>query len=124
LLAPKQLVTEDVHKRVMCARCVVADKPHTRLRGLLGRHELPAGEGLLIKPAPSVHTCFMRFPIDVVFLDAGLRVLSIARAVGPWKFAGRRGTRAVLELAAGEAERRGIREGLVLKLADAKSGQR
>jgi uncharacterized protein len=96
---------------------VVADKPHTRLRGLLGRDQLPAGEGLLLKPAPSVHTCFMRFPIDVVFLDACMRVLSIAPKVEPWKFAGRRGTRAVLELAAGEAERREIGEGVVLKLA-------
>ena len=100
---------------------MVADKTHARMRGLLGRDELPAGEGLLLKPTPSVHTCFMRFPIDVVFLGADMRVVSVVREMGPWKFAGRRGTRAVLELAAGEAERHGLREGVVLKLADGDS---
>ena len=115
--AVHRLLTDDAHERLVCERCVVADKPHTRLRGLLGRDRLPTGEGLLLKPTPSVHTCFMRFPIDVVFLDARMQVLSVAPDMGPWKFAGRRGTRAVLELAAGEAERRGIGEGVVLKLA-------
>jgi uncharacterized protein len=118
LPAVQRLITDDAHERVVCERCVVADKPHTRLRGLLGRDELPTGEGLLLKPAPSVHTCFMRFPIDIVFLDTRMRVVSVAPEVRPWKFAGRRGTRAVLELPAGEADRRGIREGVVLKLAE------
>jgi uncharacterized membrane protein (UPF0127 family) len=117
----QQLVTADVHERVVCERCVVADKLHTRMRGLLGRDELPAGEGLLLRPAPSVHTCFMRFPIDVVFLDSGLRVLAVTPDMAPWSFAGKRCTRAVLELAAGEARRRGIKEGLVLRLAQAGS---
>jgi uncharacterized membrane protein (UPF0127 family) len=115
-------VTDDAHERVVCERCVVADKTHVRMRGLLGRDELPPGEGLLLTPAPSVHTCFVRFPIDVVFLDARMRVVSVAPEMGPWKFAGRRGTRAVLELAAGEAELRGIREGVVLKLAEGDCG--
>ena len=66
----------------------------------------------------------MRFPIDVVFLDGGMRVLSVATDLAPWRFAGKRGTRAVLELAAGEARRRGIREGVALRLADAEGGVR
>ena len=124
MTSAQRLVTDDAHRRVVCERCVVADKPHTRMRGLLGRDELPAGEGLLLKPAPSVHTCFMRFPIDVVFLDGGMRVLSVSTDLAPWRFAGKRGTRAVLELAAGEAGRRGIREGVALRLADAEGGVR
>lgn len=117
-MAPMQkLVNADASGRVICERCVVADKPHTRLRGLLGRDHLPAGEGLLLKRAPSVHTCFMRFPIDVVFLDNELRVLSVNPEMRPWKFAGQRGARATLELAAGEADRRGIRRGVALRLA-------
>ena len=124
MTSAQRLVTDDAHRRVVCERCVVADKPHTRMRGLLGRDELPAGEGLLLKPAPSVHTCFMRFPIDVVFLDGRMRVLSVSTDLAPWRFAGKRGTRAVLELAAGEARRRGIREGVALRLADAEGGLR
>ena len=93
---------------VVCERCVVADGPLTRLRGLLGRRELPPGEGLLIRPAGAVHTSFMRFPIDVVFLDRDLTVVDVVDGLVPWRAAGRRGAHAVLELAAGERARRAI----------------
>ncbi len=105
------MIAADSRGRVVCERCVVADRPLTRLRGLLGRSELPAGEGLLLRPSPSVHTWFMRFPIDVVFLDDELGVLRVRRNMRPWRMAGQRGARAVLELAAGEAERRGLDAG-------------
>lgn len=96
---------------VVCARCEVAETPWTRLRGLIGRRGLAPGHGVLLRPAGSVHTCLMRFPIDVVFLDGDLRVLRVAPAVPPWRVRGRRGARAVLELAAGEARRAGIGAG-------------
>ena len=95
----------------VCDRCRVADRPLARMRGLLGRRELPPGEGVLLRPAASVHTWFMRFPIDVVFLDRELRVLKVVPQLAPWRVASGRGARAVLELAAGECERRGIRPG-------------
>jgi len=112
----RQLLIDDPTERVVCDRCVVADRPHTRLRGLLGRRGMASGEGLLLKPTPAVHTCFMRFAIDVVFLDERLEVLAVDPHLGPWRFTGRRGARAVLELAAGEAGRRGVRAGMPLKL--------
>ena len=87
------------------------------MRGLLGRKELPSGEGILLRPAGSVHTFFMRFPIDVVFLDRDLSVLSVAEDVRPWKMRGARGAKAVLELPSGECARRGIRVGQQLALA-------
>ena len=93
---------------VVCEHCVVADRPLTRLRGLLGRRKLPPGEGLLIRPAGAVHTSFMRFPIDVVFLDRELTVLDVVDGLVPWRAAGRRGAHAVLELAAGERARHAI----------------
>ena len=96
---------------VVCDSCTVADSAVTRLRGLLGRDELPAGEGLLLEPAGSIHTCFMRFPIDVVFLDAERRVLSVAEDLPPWRTARQRGAKAVLELPAGEVARRGVSAG-------------
>ena len=112
-----QLIADD--GAVVIERCRVADRPHTRMRGLLGRTGLPAGEGLLLRPAPSIHTWFMRFPIDAVFLDRDLRVLALAPELPPWRMRSRRGARAVLELGAGEARRRGIREGMVLTLGPA-----
>jgi uncharacterized protein len=95
----------------VCMRCRVADRPLARMRGLLGRRDLPRGEGVLLRPAASVHTWFMQFPIDVVFLDGELRVLKVVPRLGPWRVASGRGARAVLELAAGECERRGLRPG-------------
>jgi uncharacterized membrane protein (UPF0127 family) len=96
---------------VVCERCVLADGPFSRMRGLLGRRELPSEEGILLRPASSVHTWFMRFPIDVVFLDRELAVLRIVPRLRPWRTAHRRKAAAVLELAAGESERRGLEVG-------------
>jgi uncharacterized membrane protein (UPF0127 family) len=61
----------------------------------------------------------MRFPIDVVFLDRELKVLDVAEAVPPWRMKARRGARAVLELAAGEAARHRIGEGDKLEIVTA-----
>jgi uncharacterized protein len=101
---------------VICERCLAADSPLARMRGLLGRKELPRGEGMLLRPAASVHTAFMRFPIDVVFVDGAGRVLDIAHSVRPWRAVACRGAKAVVELAAGECSRRDLEtgDGLVL----------
>jgi uncharacterized membrane protein (UPF0127 family) len=97
--------------RTVCERCVLADTALARMRGLLGRRELPSGDGILLRPASSVHTAFMRFPIDVVFLDRDNRVVKIAEHVAPWRTAAARKSRSVVELAAGEAERHGLKVG-------------
>ena len=97
--------------RVVCEQLLVATRPLRRMRGLLGRASLPPGEGILLRPAGSVHTFFMRFPIDVVFLDREDVVVGIERSLAPWKTAGRRGAKAVVELAAGECDRRGLEVG-------------
>src|SRR5437764_194554 len=69
---------------VVCERALVADKPLRRMRGLMGRRELLAGDGLVLKPAPSIHTGFMRFPIDAIFLDRGFRVVKLVECLRPW----------------------------------------
>jgi uncharacterized membrane protein (UPF0127 family) len=96
---------------VVCERCTIADRMLPRMKGLLGKRELIAGEGLLIKPAPSIHTFFMRFPIDVVFLARDGNVLKVSPNLGPWRMRSCHRAVAVLELAAGEAELRGIKVG-------------
>jgi uncharacterized protein len=103
--------------RVVCEQLLVAARPLRRMRGLLGRASLPRGEGILLRPAGSVHTFFMRFPIDVVFLDDDLRVLDVAADVPPWRVARRSGARSVLEVSAGEARRREMRPGDRLVIA-------
>jgi uncharacterized membrane protein (UPF0127 family) len=98
-------------------RCSVAETPVTRLRGLLGRTGLAPDEGLLIRPTSAIHTCFVRFPIDAEFLDRDLTVVRIVSDLRPWRVAACRGSKAVLELAAGESRRRGLRPGTRLELA-------
>ena len=87
----------------VCERCELATSPLSRMRGLLGRSGLEPREGMLFRPAGSVHTLFMRFAIDVVFCDRDLVVLGVERGLRPWRFAGRRGAKVVVELAAGAA---------------------
>ena len=103
---------------VVCEHCVLADNPWTRLKGLLGRRGLGDGEGLLIRPTGSIHMFFMRFAIDAVFLDRELRVLKVVPDLKPWRMAARRGAKQVLEIAAGEAERRGLEPGQQLVLGE------
>ena len=90
---------------------VVATTPCARLRGLIGRPCPAPGIGFLLRPAASVHTCFMRYPIDVVFLARDGRALAVHEAVPPWRMRAHRGARAALELRAGEARRLEIEPG-------------
>ena len=94
--------------RVVAESVVVADSTGRRLRGLLGKKELPSGHAVLLRPAWSIHTAFMRFPIDVVFLDADQIVIKIVPNLPSFKTASCRGAREVVELRAGECERRGL----------------
>jgi uncharacterized membrane protein (UPF0127 family) len=106
-----------VEGQVVCEGCLVADSPWARMRGLLGRGGLESGEGLFLKPAPSIHTFFMRFPIDVVFVGRDGEVLKVVPRLKPWRTAAARGAKAVLELGANEADRRGIRAGTRLDIS-------
>ncbi len=117
-MSPISVISDPARGTDVCERCLVANNTLARMRGLLGRAELPAGEGLLLRPAGSIHTHFMRFPIDALFLDRELRVLEVRHALGPWRMARQRGAKAVLELHAGEAERRGVKVGDVLRVGD------
>ena len=95
----------------LVCRARVARSFASRFRGLMGASNLPAGEGMLFPGTSSVHTHFMRFPIDVVFLNDERRIISIRHALRPWRFASAKGSRSVLELAAGECARLGLVEG-------------
>jgi uncharacterized membrane protein (UPF0127 family) len=92
----------------VCESVNVADSTLRRMRGLLGRRALPRGEGIVLRPAWSIHTAFMHFSIDVVFLDAEQVVMRVEHGLRPFKTASCRGAREVVELAAGECERRGL----------------
>ena len=88
---------------VVCARCELADTPRKRMRGLLGRAGLEPDQGMLFRPAGSIHMMFMRFPLDVLFCDRDLVVIGVERDLKPWRTASRKGAKVVVELPVGGA---------------------
>jgi uncharacterized membrane protein (UPF0127 family) len=88
-----------------------ADGFFSRLAGLLFSSPLQPGQGLLLVPCASVHTAFMRYSIDVVFLDRAGRICRIVPRLAPWRAAASIGAHQALELAAGEATRLGLQAG-------------
>jgi len=102
---------------VLAHRVERARAPLARLRGLLGRSALPEGEALVIEPCASIHTFFMRFPIDAAFLSHDLRVVRAIADLKPWRATlPHRGAAMVVELPGGTLARTGTREGDVLSV--------
>jgi uncharacterized membrane protein (UPF0127 family) len=106
---PFTLVRDD--GAVVCPSCRSAATFLSRLRGLLGRGGLAEGEGLLIRPASSIHTFFMRFELDVAFLDRDGCVVKLVPGLRPWRVTFARGARSALELSVGEIVRKELRVG-------------
>ncbi len=94
-------VINPVRSTVLATRLEVADSGPKRNKGLLGRDGLAPGEGLWIVPCESVHTFFMRFPIDLVYLDRKHRIKKVKSAVGPWRLSACLSAHSILELPAG-----------------------
>lgn len=89
-----------------------------RLVGLMGRAGLPSGEGMVFADCSAIHTCGMRFDLDIVFFDKEWRICRIARRVRPWRMRIATGARHVLEMASGGAAAAGLRVGSVYRLED------
>jgi uncharacterized membrane protein (UPF0127 family) len=93
-----------------------------RMKGLIGRSrdEFSAGKGLWITPSQGVHTIGMSFPIDVVYLDSGSRVIAVHHRIAPFRIAPLAfRARSVLELPAGTLEGTGTALGDVLEIKEA-----
>lgn len=89
-----------------------AANPYTRGKGLIGRKNLARGEGLIIQPCNSIVMFFMRFPIDVVFVDGDGAVCHVLRAIKPWRTSSIvRQSKFVVELPAGTIEASGTELG-------------
>jgi uncharacterized membrane protein (UPF0127 family) len=86
---------------VLATNVLLAGDSATRRKGLLGRSEFPSGEALVIAPCNLVHTFFMRFPIDLVFVNRGGEVLKVREHVPPSRLSGCLRAWAVLELPTG-----------------------
>lgn len=97
---------------ILAETCTLANTFWSRGLGLMGRSHLEGGHGLIIYPGWSIHTCFMRFPIDVLFVDAQDRVAGLVEALPPYRlFAGQWGARYVIELPANILRSSGTQKG-------------
>jgi len=93
-----------------CAR--VAENPWTRMVGLLRDAQLAQGDGLWIVPCNSIHSFFMRFVFDAVFLDKELRVVHLVAEMKPWRISKLMfAAHSVLELPAGAIAQSGTQLG-------------
>lgn len=109
----------DVKNGVVLANSLqIARGTLERMRGLLGREGLPNGEALLIERCSSIHTFFMKFPLDVIFLDRELRVIKIVRNLLPWRLANAWGAACVVEFAAGALAGMDLHPGLALSVEE------
>ncbi|MFH1017565.1 MAG: DUF192 domain-containing protein [Pseudomonadota bacterium] len=105
-------VTNERQDVVLASHVERASRFWGRLRGLLGRDALPPGHGLWIDACGSIHTFFMRFPIDAVFLGGNHEVLRVYRGLKPFRLTRYVcGARAVLELPAGTLAEDRVRVG-------------
>jgi uncharacterized membrane protein (UPF0127 family) len=97
--------------QVIAQSAELAITSSTRRRGLLGRDRLEPGAALVIAPCNSIHMFFMRFAIDVVYVDRAGRVRKIVRALRPWRISAAMSAYAVIELAAGALDNCDIERG-------------
>lgn len=105
-------VKNETRGKFLADRAEDARSAYQRMRGLLGRKSLAIGEGLHIAPCNSIHTFFMGFAIDALFLDRDGRIVKLLEAIPPWRVSGIYfRAHSVLELPAGVASASGTSEG-------------
>jgi uncharacterized membrane protein (UPF0127 family) len=101
----------------VAGRVEIAASAWKRFLGLMGRTELPRGHGLYLRPCSSIHMFFMRFPLDVAFIDKEGRVLRAYHGLRPWRMSRVVfGAEAAVELPAGTLAGFGVDTGTLLQL--------
>jgi len=90
--------------KVVADRLLTAFDSESRRKGLLAQVSLPPSTAMIIAPTNAIHTFFMKFPIDIVFVSKGGRVLKIRSSVPAWRMTASLRAFAVLELAAGSLD--------------------
>jgi uncharacterized protein len=104
-------ITNLTRKTVLGDSIELADTNAKRRTGLLKHERLAPGEGLWIVPCTSVHTFFMKFPIDLVYLTGDRKVRKVRHAVKPWRMSACPRAQSILELPAGAAKKTGTQVG-------------
>jgi uncharacterized protein len=112
----KVLVRNHTRDTILGEAVEIADTSEKRRVGLLKHERLEPGTGLWIVPCESVHTFFMKFPIDLVYLDKQRKVRKVRHAVPAWRLSACLTAHSILELPAGTVEKSGTVPGDELSL--------
>ncbi len=97
----KVSVWNKTRETCLASAAEVADRASTRRTGLLKHKRLDAGQGMWIVPCESIHTFFMKFPIDVVYMDRRKKVRKVRENIGPWRLSACLLAHSVIELPVG-----------------------
>lgn len=111
-------VSNPARQSILATSLEVADTAPKRSKGLLGRQSLSPGQGLWIVPCESVHTFWMNFPIDLVYIDRKHRIRKLRSAVGPWRISACLSAHSVLELPAGAIQATKTQPGDTLEFSE------
>lgn len=105
-------LVNSLNEKILSQNLIIADTLWSRMKGLLGHTQLSDGEMMWIHRCNSIHTFFMRFSIDCVFLNRDFQVCSIHPNVSPWRIIWPSlKAHSVIEMAAGQAAKLGIQKG-------------
>jgi uncharacterized membrane protein (UPF0127 family) len=111
-------VSNLTRQTVLATSMEVANTDAKRRKGLLGREGLSAGGGMWICPCEAVHTFWMRFPIDLVYLDRKNQIRKLVSEVRPWRLSGCLSAHSVIELPSGTIRATQTAPGDILEFSD------
>lgn len=95
-------VVNTTKKTTLCTNCKVANNFISRFIGLMGKKNLPEGNGLLITPCNSIHMFFMNMPLDIIFIDKNNMIVHLLENIKPWSLSGiMHGSCSAIELPSG-----------------------
>jgi uncharacterized protein len=120
----KIVVRNQTRNTILADAAELADTSDKRRTGLLKHDRLDPGQGLWIVPCESVHSFFMKFAIDLVYLDRNNRVRKVRHRMVPWRVSACLSAHSILELPAGAAAASGTQAGDQLEMQEEKSGSR
>jgi uncharacterized membrane protein (UPF0127 family) len=120
----KVVVRNQTRDTVLADAADVADTSEKRRTGLLKHDRLDPGQGLWIVPCESVHSFFMKFTIDLVYLDRDRKVRKVRHRMVPWRLSACLTAHSILELPAGAVAASGTEKGDQLEMAEEKTEER
>jgi uncharacterized membrane protein (UPF0127 family) len=118
------VIRNQTRNTILADAADVADTSEKRRTGLLKHERLDPGQGLWIVPCESVHSFFMKFAIDLVYLDRNKKVLKVRHRMVPWRLSACLTAHSILELPAGAVAASGTEKGDQLEMVEQKTEDR